>query len=59
VAAVVQLATNVDNDTLAAHCRAALAGYKTPRRWHRVAQLPHNAAGKVDKPLLRSRYKEL
>jgi acyl-CoA synthetase (AMP-forming)/AMP-acid ligase II len=41
---------------LAAHCRALLAGYKTPKRWVRVDALPLNAAGKTDKPLLRRLY---
>ena len=34
---------------LQAHCRAGLAGYKTPRRWEVVDALPRNAAGKVVK----------
>jgi long-chain acyl-CoA synthetase len=39
----------LDADALAAHCRDSLAGYKIPRRWHVVAELPRNAAGKVVK----------
>jgi acyl-CoA synthetase (AMP-forming)/AMP-acid ligase II len=35
------------------HCRSCLAGYKTPRYWIRVDALPANAAGKIDKGLLR------
>jgi O-succinylbenzoic acid--CoA ligase len=32
---------------LASHCRRHLAGYKIPRRFVRVAELPRNAAGKL------------
>lgn len=39
----------LDTDALVAHCRDYLAGYKIPRRWHVVAELPRNAAGKVVK----------
>jgi acyl-CoA synthetase (AMP-forming)/AMP-acid ligase II len=56
VVAIVQLAGNVADAQLLAHCRSLLAGYKTPRYWHRVSALPLNAAGKVDKPLLRAQY---
>lgn len=38
-----------DPDDLEAHCRESLAGYKIPRSWHAVAELPRNAAGKVVK----------
>ncbi|HVE83725.1 MAG TPA: o-succinylbenzoate--CoA ligase [Myxococcales bacterium] len=34
------------------HCRAHLAGYKVPRRFVPVRQLPRNAGGKVDRPTL-------
>ena len=54
--AVVQLSEEVDNRELEAHCRQLLAGYKTPRQWFRSDHLPLNAAGKIDKPLLRKRY---
>lgn len=56
VSAVVQLDRETPDAELTAHCRASLAGYKTPRRWYRVGALPLNAAGKVDKPLLRQRH---
>jgi len=54
--AVLRLTRDVSDGELSAHCRAALAAYKTPRRWIRVDALPVNAAGKVDKPLLRKWY---
>ncbi|MFG1943680.1 class I adenylate-forming enzyme family protein [Nonomuraea sp. NPDC048826] len=34
---------------LEAHCRAGLAGYKIPRRWQVIDELPRNAGGKVVK----------
>jgi len=34
------------------HCRARLAGYKIPRRFAAVPELPRNAAGKVDRAAL-------
>lgn len=34
---------------LEAHCRSRLAGYKVPKRWRIVAELPRNAAGKIVK----------
>jgi acyl-CoA synthetase (AMP-forming)/AMP-acid ligase II len=39
--------------TLAAHCRERLAGYKLPRRFEFVDELPRNAYGKVLKRELR------
>ena len=50
---ILQLEAEVDDSELVDHCRRFLAHYKTPRRWIRVASLPLNAAGKVDKPALR------
>jgi o-succinylbenzoate---CoA ligase len=38
---------SVDEHELAEHCRRLLAGYKVPRAFHVVAQLPRNAAGKL------------
>ncbi|MGI5270070.1 class I adenylate-forming enzyme family protein [Nonomuraea sp. CA-218870] len=32
---------------LEAHCRAGLAGYKVPRRWQVIPELPRNAGGKI------------
>jgi len=54
VCAVVWLRHAVEDDELALHCRDQLAGYKVPKRWVRVEQLPLNAAGKIDKPRLRA-----
>jgi len=36
------------------HCRAQLAGYKTPRKVVFVDDLPRNALGKVQKASLRA-----
>jgi acyl-CoA synthetase (AMP-forming)/AMP-acid ligase II len=52
VAAVVG---RVDETVLAAHCRSVLAGYKQPRRFVFVDELPRNAYGKVLKRELRDR----
>jgi acyl-CoA synthetase (AMP-forming)/AMP-acid ligase II len=54
--AVLRLRSDVSDAALSGHCRNLLAAYKTPRRWIRVDELPLNAAGKVDKPLLRRLY---
>jgi len=54
--AVLKLNEDVDDRELSDHCRALLAGYKVPRRWFRIDDLPVNAAGKIDKPLLRQLY---
>ena len=51
VDAWVVLATPASDAELAAHCRRRLAGFKVPKRFVRVDELPRNAAGKV----LRSR----
>ncbi len=54
--AVLRLKTDVSDATLTQHCRSLLAAYKTPKRWIHVDALPVNAAGKIDKPLLRRMY---
>ena len=56
VCAVYVMQDEATNEALQGHCRARLAGYKTPRRWFSIDALPLNAAGKVDKPLLRRLY---
>jgi O-succinylbenzoic acid--CoA ligase len=38
---------SVDEAELAEHCRRLLAGYKVPRAFHFVTELPRNAAGKL------------
>ncbi|MFF3869076.1 class I adenylate-forming enzyme family protein [Micromonospora sp. NPDC001898] len=43
----------VDPDGLREHCRAELAGYKVPRRFHVLDELPVTPAMKVDKRALR------
>ncbi|MGY8860963.1 MAG: class I adenylate-forming enzyme family protein, partial [Pseudomonadales bacterium] len=54
--AIVRLRNDASDSELHTHCRAFLASYKTPRRWIRVDELPLNASGKIDKPLLRRLY---
>jgi acyl-CoA synthetase (AMP-forming)/AMP-acid ligase II len=46
---------DLDVAALEQHCRVSLAGYKIPRRWVEVENLPRNAYGKVVKRDLRSR----
>ncbi len=43
-------------EELEAWLRERLAGYKIPRRWFRVAELPRTATGKVQKAQLRERF---
>jgi acyl-CoA synthetase (AMP-forming)/AMP-acid ligase II len=44
----------LDETELAAHCRATLAGYKTPKRYVSVDSLQRSPAGKADYKLLRN-----
>ena len=46
----------VDPRVLIAHCRASLARYKCPTKVELVAQIPRNAAGKIEKVKLREPY---
>lgn len=45
----------VTADELVAHCRSSLAGFKVPKRFEFVAELPRNVSGKVLKTDLRER----
>lgn len=61
VKAVVELAPGVTGDAaveaeLEAHARALIAGYKVPRSWEFVAEIPRLASGKILKRELRERY---
>jgi len=44
------------DDELVGFCKQSLAGYKVPRRFERVAELPRNPTGKVLKEALRSTF---
>ena len=55
VCAFVVVREPVEPDVLIAHCRAHLAGFKTPRHVELIDELPRNASGKVLKPQLRAR----
>jgi len=46
------------DEELEAWLRQRVAGYKIPRRWFRVAELPRNATGKVLKVQLRKQFGE-
>lgn len=52
--AFVVLQQEADADTLTGHVRSLLAGYKVPRHWRFVDELPTNANGKVRKHALRA-----
>ncbi len=52
VVAFVVADENLDSAELAAWCRRRLAGFKTPRDVRRVAHLPRNAMGKLDRRAL-------
>lgn len=54
VCAVVVTRTAVEPAALIAHCRAHLAGFKTPKSIEFVDELPRNASGKVLKHRLRA-----
>ncbi len=47
VTAYVVLAADASDDELIAHCRERLAGYKVPRAFVRVAELPRTESGKL------------
>ena len=47
-----------DTQELEAFCRERLAGYKVPRRFELISELPRNASGKVLKKDLREPYWE-
>jgi fatty-acyl-CoA synthase len=49
----------VTDDELRAFCRQRLAGYKVPKHFVRVAELPRNGAGKVLKYELREQYAQI
>jgi fatty-acyl-CoA synthase len=57
VVAFVVPATGVELDPVAleAHCRSLLSGFKVPRRWYEVAELPTTASSKVQRAELRRR----
>ena len=54
-AVVVTPGASVGDAELERHCRARLAGYKVPVRFHRLLELPRNEAGKI----LRRELREL
>lgn len=46
----------LNHDELAEFCRQSLGGYKVPRVFYEIDQLPRNASGKVLKYQLRKKY---
>ena len=55
---VPQPGATLDPQAILSALRARLAGYKIPRRCEIVDDLPRNAMGKVQKNLLRERYRD-
>jgi malonyl-CoA/methylmalonyl-CoA synthetase len=53
---VAQAGSDVDEAALIGTLKAAIAGFKVPKRVMTVPDLPRNAMGKVQKNLLRERY---
>lgn len=51
---VLRAGMNAAPEDLAAHCRQQLAGYKVPKEFEFIAQLPRNVGGKVLKKNLRN-----
>jgi fatty-acyl-CoA synthase len=49
---------NLTEEEAKTHCRNKLAGYKVPKHFMFVDALPRNAAGKVEKHVLRKTYAE-
>ena len=58
VAVLVAEDSPVEDDTLRAALDTGLARYKHPRRFYWVDELPRNAMGKVQKNVLRERYRD-
>ncbi|HEY2832780.1 MAG TPA: AMP-binding protein [Sporichthyaceae bacterium] len=56
LALVVPAADRVDDVALDRFCRTELAGYKCPRSYRTIPELPRNEMGKVDKRALRAPY---
>jgi acyl-CoA synthetase (AMP-forming)/AMP-acid ligase II len=50
--------SGLSEEALIAHCRELIARYKSPRSVEFVDELPRLATGKLDKPTLRSRYRQ-
>ena len=47
---------DIDSEDLIAFCRERLAGFKVPRQFTFIAEIPRNASGKVPKKDLREPY---
>ena len=58
VAVIVAAGVEPTDEALTAHCRAALARYKVPVAFERVAELPRSAGGKLLRHQVRQRLAE-
>ena len=50
------LGDNIDTEELMAFCRERLAGFKVPRHFEFIDEIPRNASGKVLKKVVREPY---
>jgi len=48
----------LDAAAILAQLKASVANYKVPKQCHVVSELPRNAMGKVQKNVLRERYRD-
>jgi acyl-CoA synthetase (AMP-forming)/AMP-acid ligase II len=55
-AVILAAGSHATDETLVAQCRGHLAGYKIPRRFLKLDELPMNANGKILKRVLREMY---
>jgi acyl-CoA synthetase (AMP-forming)/AMP-acid ligase II len=55
---VVEDGSGVTDESVIAHCRGALAGYKCPKQVELRTELPRTATGKLQKFRLRAPYWE-
>lgn len=56
---VVAPGAELDPEQIRAFCRERLAGYKCPKQYVAIAELPRNASGKVLKAQLREQFRHL
>jgi fatty-acyl-CoA synthase len=47
---------SITEDEMMDHCRKSLAGYKIPRKFHLLEELPRNPTGKILKQVLKAKY---
>lgn len=53
---VLKAGSNLTEDAIKAHCKKELTGYKLPRKYFFLSELPKTQVGKMDKKLLKANY---